>query len=292
MAEVGNKNLEPVKTIYLGEGKPDASPIPAKQKADTEYNRRMQEVFDVVSKEAMAEREDVQNTQTELALLTAETLMEKPNAWQRFKEHKNISQFVNELDIEWRGRELPRKLDRLMVFGVLGATSALMDFGVDTIVTKTLHKDKHELFKLFGKQVIPFTDKNGNREALKAGWEFVTDDLIGAFSNISVKEATNVKEAKFISPLSDSLSKVGNIATTWLMRTDDRSLGQRAISSVINPSTIESSIRILSAIPAVGAPVEKLYTAANALLKKDEILPLGFDLGLAMLAAKVKYSSK
>jgi hypothetical protein len=289
MAEAGNKNLEPVNTIYLGEGKPDSAPKTIKQKADTEYNKRMQEVFDIVSKEALAEREDVQNTQTELALLTAETLMEKPNAWQRFKEHKNVSQFISELDTEWRGRELPRKLDRILVFSVLGGASMLMDYGADALTSKLLSDDNHEL-KLFNKQVISFTDANGNREALKAGLDFVSDDLIGAFANISVKEATNTKDAKFVSSLSKVAYKVGNLAATFLPA--DKSPLQQFVNSTINPGTIEAMFRISATMPVVGALVEKGYNAANKAMKNDEILPLGFDLGLTILAAKVNHTSK
>ena len=287
MAE-GTHHDRPVNRIYLGEGKPDKQKSDT-SKADTLYNRNMQEVFDVIVPEAIAERQDVVEAQGEIASVTANLILSKTNAWNRYKEHHDVKRYIKEQDIEWRGRELPRKLDRILVMAALGGASALIDYAGDAIGTKMLAKT--------GTGSIPGVpmdeaDTHGNRKAIKAGWEMITDELIGAFANQSVREATNRREVGFVSPLSESLARVGTIVTSFALP-EEKSRMQRFVSSVINPATIEAGIRGLAAIPLIGAGVENAYIALNkSLLRKEGLFPFGFQLAATMLAAKDSQMSK
>ena len=240
------------------------------------------------------ERQEAAESQGAIAVETAKLLESKSTAWKRYNEHKDVGRFFRELDVEWRGRELPHKLDRIMVFGVLGGASALMDWGGDEIASATfLHKDKTNLFSrpLFRKWNISYNKDSGNKEAIKAGWEMLTDTAIGLFSDKSVQEATNRNDVKFVSPLSDTLSKVLNVAASfWVPKPGQKQRVHKVLNSLVNPSTIESSFRGFGAIPVVGAGVERLYKGLNTLLtRKSTIIPFGFDLAATTLAAKAKY---
>lgn len=273
--------------MYLGEGKAEPPKTEIK-KADTLYNKHMQELFDIVAPEAIAERVDAVSTQGELATKTAEVLKEKSTAWQRYKEHKNLKQFISELDTEWRGRELPHKLERFMVFSVMGGFYTGLDFVSDYVADKTfLRKDLPYL----GTEKMPIvkfdaTDSQGNRKALKAGWEMLSDKLISMFSDKSVKETTNRDDVAFVSPISDALASVGNIVSSIATPSKQEPI-HRFLNAIINPGSIEAGFRTLAAIPLVGAKVENKYIALNKqLLKGEGVLPYGFDVALTMLAAK------
>ncbi len=276
-----------VTQVYLGEGKAEP-PKPEAKKADTLYNKHMQELFDIVAPEAIAERVDAVNTQGELATKTAEVLRDKSTAWQQYKEHKNLKQFISELDTEWRGRELPNKLERFLLFSVMWGFYSGLDFASDYVADKTfLRKDLPYL----GTEKIPIvrfdaTDSQGNRKALKAGWEMLTDKLISGFSDKSVKETTNRDDVAFVSPISDAFASVGNVISS-IATPSDQKLIHRFINALINPGSIEAGFRTLSAIPVIGAKVENVYIALNKqLLKGEGLLPYGFDIALTMLAAK------
>jgi len=276
-----------VSHVYLGEGKADFL-NPEVKKADTLYNKHMQELFDIVAPEAVAERIDAVNTQGDIAVKTAEVLRGKSTAWQRYKEHKNVKQFINDLDTEWRGRELPHKLERFFLFSVMGGFYSGLDFATDFIADSTfLRKDARRLG--VGKlSLVTFdeTDSNGNRKALKAGWEMLSDKLVSMFSDKSVKEATNRDDVAFVSPLSDALASVGNVVTSIVSPSEKKGI-TRLINAVINPGTIEAGFRSIAAIPVVGAKVENMYIALNKqLLKGEGVLPYGFEVALSMLAAK------
>lgn len=273
--------------VYLGEGKADP-PNPEVKKADTLYNKHMQELFDIVAPEAALEHVDAVHTQGELATATAELLRDKSTAWQKYKEHKNLKQFINDLDVEWRGRKLPHKLERFMLFSVMGGFYSGLDFASDYIADKTfLRKDVTQLG--VGKvPIITFdsTDTKGNRKALKAGWEMLTDKLISVFSDKSVKETTNRQDVAFVSPISDAFASVANIVSA-IATPSEQKLIHRVVNSLINPGSIEAGFRSLSAIPVIGAKVENAYIALNKqLLKGEGLLPYGFDMALTMLAAK------
>lgn len=272
--------------VYLGEGKADP-PKHEVKKADSLYNKHMQELFDVIAPEAVSERIDAVNTQGELATATAELLQEKLTARERYKEHKDFKRFIRELDTEWRGRELPHKLERFMLFGVMGGFYTGLDFVSNYLAEKTfLRKDITKLG--LGKTGITLdaADTNGNRKALKAGWEMVSDKLIGLFSDKSVKETTNRSDVAFVSPISDALASVGNIAVSLATPSEKKPI-HWLLNSIINPGSIEAGFRTLAAIPLLGAKVENMYIALNKqLLHGEGILPYGFDVALTMLAAK------
>ncbi len=254
-------------TIYQFVGSAEA-PKPTFTKPDTLQHKHMQEVFDIVAPHALEERIDARNAETEIALLTAQTLTEKKYIWEK-------------------RREIPHKLERILLFSVLGGASALMDFGGDELTSRLLKKEG-SLFTWKNKQYVSL-ENQGNREALKAGWEMITDSLIGKFSDLSVQQATNRGDVKFVSPLSDTLSKVGNIAISFTLAPEAKRM-HRFINSMVNPSTIEAGFRTLSAIPIGGHIVENVYAAANQfLLKEKGLFPYGFDLAATMLAAKAKY---
>jgi|GEM_PF-690827 hypothetical protein len=272
--------------VYLGEGKADP-PKPEVKKADTLYHKHMQELFDIIAPEAVSERIDAVNTQGELATATAELLREKSSARERYKEHKDFKRFVHELDGEWRGRELPHKLERFLLFSVMGSFYTGLDFVSNYLAEKTfLRKDITKIG--LGKSGISLdaADTNGNRKALKAGWEMLSDKLIGLFSDKSVKETTNRDDVAFVSPISDALASVGNIAVSLATPSDKKPI-HWLLNSIINPGSIEAGFRTLSAIPLAGAKVENMYIALNKqLLRGEGVLPYGFDVALTMLAAK------
>ena len=121
---------------------------------------------------------------------------------------------------------------------------------------------------------------------MKAGWEFVTDELIGEFSNISVQQATNTSDIRFVSPLSDMLSKVGSIALKLTIPQ------RQLLKSLVNPSSVEAGIRLLATVPVGGAVVERAYAAGNQfLMKENRFFSFGFDLAATMLAVKAKHKN-
>lgn len=273
--------------VYLGEGKADA-PKPEVKKADTLYNKHMQELFDIIAPEAISERIDAVDTQGALATTTAEALKDKSTAWSRYKEHKNLKKFISELDTEWRGRELPNKLERFLLFSVMGGFYTGLDFTADFIADKTFLQEDRMHLGTAKFPVVSFdaTDSQGNRKALKAGWEMLSDKLISMFSDKSVKETTNRDDVAFVSPISDAFASVGNIISS--IATPSKQLWyHRFMNALINPGSIEAGFRTLSAIPVFGAKVENAYIALNKqLLKGEGLLPYGFDMAITMLAAK------
>ena len=286
MAEHSHSDQK-INRIYLGEGKAE-KPHPERTKADTLYHKKMQEVFDVVLPEAIAEKQDAVEAQGDIAQATADLLLSKKNAWEKYKEHGNLKQLIHDQDVEWRGRELPHKLDRMLVFTALGGASALIDYGSDALGTKIISRNRlfSEKFSWAPKIDMDAADTHGNRKAIKAGWEMLSDKLIGSFANVSVREATNRKDVGFVSPLSESFANVGNVVLSFAFD-EDKTHIQRLISSVVNPATIESGIRALAAVPLLGAGVENAYIAANkALLKDDGLFSFGINLAATMVAAK------
>lgn len=284
-----NINQQPSR-VYVGEGKA------GQPKPDSEYHKKMQEIFDVVAPEVVAERQEAAEAQGTIATETAKLLQSKSTAWKRYNEHKSLSRFFNELDVEWRGRELPHKLDRIMIFGILGGASAAIDLGTDELANRTfLHDSRSSLLNIsnarWKKWDIQFTKDNGNREAVEAGWERLTDTAIGLFSDKSAQEATNRNDLKFVSPLSHTLSKIGSVALAFgLPPANQRLPIHKLINSIMNPSTIESGFRAVGAIPVGGAVVEKIYKGLNTMLSKESaLLPSGFDVAVTMLAAKAKF---
>lgn len=289
MTESANNQL-PSQRIYIGKGMAEV-PDPAETKADTLYNKKMQEIFDVVAPESVAERVDAAKAQAEIAVASAEELQKKNTSYEHFKEHKDTKRFLKDLDREWRGRELPQRLQRVMYMSVLGTASAAMDYVGDFAAEKFLeHRKSFDLPG--GKFHIEFTDENKNREALKAGWEMLTDIGVGAFSDKSVQLTTNRENVEFISPLSKSMSKIGSIVSMYAMNEKRRGL-KRMVNAVINPSTIEAGLRSIETIPVGGALVERLHRYLNNKLDNDySFLTVGFDVSTAMLAAKIKPTAK
>lgn len=286
MGENTHQHL-PTKRIYLGEGKAEP-PKPEQKKADTRYNARMQELFDVVAQEAVAERSDIVDAQGEIAMATAELLGEKKSAWEQYREHGDVKKFIHELDAEWRGRELPRKLERILIFATLGASSAGLNYAGELVAEKAL-KDRPGLLKRKdGSFVIPMDDADtrGNRKALTKGWEMITDSLVGSFSDVAVQQATNRDDVGFVSPLSSALSKIGTIASAVALPEGKKQI-TRMVNAVSNPGTIEAGIRTLASVPVLGAKVENWYIALNKrILRGSGIFPFGFEMAVTMLAAK------
>lgn len=279
-----------VTRVYLGEGKAEPSKSPETTKADTLYSRHMQEIFDVVAPEMIAERVEAAKAQTEIAVETAEELQKKSTARERYKKHKDFKRYVRELDTEVRGREMTKRLDRMLIYSILGGASAAMDFVGDYAGEAFFDKRDALITLPKGKELISL--KDGNREAMKAGWEMLTDTAIGAFSDKSVQLTTNRSDAEFISPLSKGLSKIGTIISTFALNEKQKHL-KHYVNALINPSTIEAGIRSLAVIPVGGAVVERVYNALNKKLDNDfDLLTVGFDVSTVMLAAKVKHSGQ
>ncbi len=273
--------------VYVGQGKAEQRTIPEKPKPDTELHRFMQDVFDVAVPVAIRERDEVAAVNGELAAASAELLMSKSKTpWQRYKEHGDLKRFVIEQDEAWRGRSLPNRLGRLATYGTMMAGTFGLDRVSDLVASKFIFSPE----KLRVPPFKPITLKNGNKEALGVGWEFVTDTLVGKGTDLLAQTATNRKSIGFVSPLSKAVSTLG---TTLLNITgnmyNEKTKNIPIINSFVNPGFIESAFRFTSALPWVGIPFEYLYAEANKqLIKADGVMPFGIDLAYNMAVAKEK----
>jgi hypothetical protein len=278
--------------VFVGASKQDRLKKKEITKEDTLFNKFLQDVFDVATPTALAERADVADVQGKIALSTAEVLTKKSNAWQRFKEHKDLKKYLLEQDVEWRGREVPERLRRILVFSLIGAGSFALNYGTNFAAEELLFKNK-EIKLPFVKKPFELNNGTGNRAALLKGWEMISDMLVGKLFDYGAQLGTNKKNIGFVTPLTSTLAQVGNTVLNFADISirpgmdHDEVKKVRKINALINPGVFEAGIRAVGAIPIIGIPFEKLYALANKqLLQEDGTFPFIFNLAYAMIMEK------
>lgn len=270
MAEIGMQQLTGRKQILVGEAK--YVPVVVKKEidpAEKKYTQFLKEVFDVAEPVLYQEVGEQAVAQGELALLTGAELAKKMKPWEEFEKHKDWKRLGNELDFVWRGgKDVPHRLGRVFMNGVIGAGSLGVDFVADKGVDWFVNKGRKELPIPFVKKLIPLTPEN--KFVLRDGLEFFSDKLVGYGANVAVKGMTREKDVRYPSQLANTLSEMGNLATAiggW--NQVGAASYKKVLNSMINPGFIEGSLRSVAAIPVFGAAVEKIYTAFNEKLKNE-----------------------
>lgn len=268
MAEIGLQQAIGRKQILVGEAK--YVPVVAKKEidpAEKRYTQFLKEVFDVAEPVLYQEVGEQAAVQGELALLTGVELAKKMKPWEAFQEHKDWKRLGSELDFVWRGgKDVPHRLGRVFMNGVIEAGSLAIDYGSDKAIDWFVNNDREELPKPFNK-LISLTDEN--KFILRDGFEFAADKFVGFGANEAVKFATNEKDVRYPSHLANAASELLNIATAIGGWNRSHDVLKRVANSAINPGFIEGSLRSLVAIPIFGAGVDKIYTALNEKLKNE-----------------------
>lgn len=256
------------KQILVGEAR-YVPVVPKKEIDPTEkkYTQFLKEVFDVAEPVLYQEIGEQAAVQGELALLTGAELAKKMKPWEEFEKHKDWKRLASELDFVWRGgKDVPHRLGRMFMNGVIEAGSFTVDFVADEGIKKLLPEKKEYINNPFSqKPLIKLTDEN--RYVLEDGFEFLSDKIIGYGANEAIKGLTKEKDVRYPSQLANTMSELGNLATAisgW-----NRDPTKRIWTSMINPGFIEGSLRSFAAIPLFGAGVEKIYTALNEKLKNE-----------------------
>ncbi len=270
MAEIGMQQAIGRKQILVGEAR-YVPVVPKKEidPAEGKYTQFLKEVFDVAEPVLYQELGEQATVQGELALLTGVELAKKMKPWEEFEKHKDWKRLGSDLDFVWRGgKDVPHRLGRVFLNGVIEAGSFVIDYGADIGVDRLVNHGRRDSFPFPLNKVMSFTDEN--KFILRDGLEFAADKAVGYGANEAVKAMTHEKNVRYPSQLANTISEMGNLATAiggW--NQPNASLTRRIISSAINPGVIEGSLRSLVAIPLFGAGVEKIYTALNEKLKNE-----------------------
>ena len=270
MAEVGMQQAIGRKQILVGEAR--YVPVVPKKEIDPsekKYTQFLKEVFDVAEPVLYQEVGEQAAVQGELALLTGAELAKKMKPWEEFKKHQDWKRLGSELDFVWRGgKDVPHRLGRVFLNGVIEAGSFGVDIGSDTVINNLLNHGKKELKIPLIKKTIELSQEN--KYVLRDGLEFGSDKFIGFGANEAIKAMTKQKDVRYPSQLANVLSEMGNIATS-LARWNRHDAGgyKKALNSMINPAFIEGTLRSIAAIPLFGAGVERVYAAMNEKLKNE-----------------------
>lgn len=220
----------------------------------TKFQTLMTEIFEETEPIVEGERLDVQATNAELALTSADV-------WQQFKEDhqkvKHLGEHLRNLDTALRGRDLgslKRRAERQSVYSLIEVTAAGLDIA-DVLLLPGLTKKFAEKFGTPNP-----TKRNPNPGprgvgALKIGLEQISNKLINEGIDWAVQKTTGLPKARFASPVSRTLSTMINFIPV--------------IGQPINAPVIEAEFRKLYNLPIVGVPVEKLYNAANRWLRES-----------------------
>lgn len=269
MAEIGLQQAIGRKQILVGEAR-YVPVVPKKETdpAEKKYTQFLKEVFDVAEPVLYQELGEQAAVQGELALLTGAELAKKMKPWEEFKKHKDWKRLGSEVDFVWRGgKDVPHRLGRVFMNGVIGAGSFGIDFGSDKAIDWFVNHNRKELPIPFNK-IISLTDEN--KFVIRDGLEFAADKIVGFGANEAVKAVTHEKDVRYPSQLANTVSEMGNLATAigrW--NQTDASPLKKAISSMINPGFVEGTLRSIMAAPLFGAGVEKIYMILNEKLKNE-----------------------
>ncbi|MEK7577699.1 MAG: hypothetical protein AAB492_03755 [Patescibacteria group bacterium] len=291
MAEVGMQQAIGRKQILVGEAR-YVPMVPKKEidPSEKKYTQFLKEVFDVAEPVLYQEIGEQAAVQGELTLLTGAELAKKMKPWEAFETHKDWKRLVREVDFAWRGKDVPHRLGRVFMNGLIQGGSFAIDYVADSGVDRFLHDGKKEIKDpIFKKTLIELSDEN--RYVLRDGLEFAADKIVGYGANVAVKGLTHETDVRYPSQLANTISEMGNLATAiggW--NTAGGPLHRKIFSSMINPGFIEGSLRSMAAIPVFGAGVEKIYTALNDKLKnQDGGLYLSYLTVARMLYTKFGY---
>lgn len=262
--------------VYVGKAE---APKPVEKKPDIFLNEYMQKVFDVAAPVAVAEISEASAAQGLLAKETVGLAGELP-------KNKFIKKWL-EFEKKYCSPGCENRLGKLVTGAVYMAGSLGLNYGSNLLANKIfLNPDKKELRFLFGRS-LTLDDKSGNKEMLKAGWEYVTDALTEVATNRTVQWFTNREDVGFVSPLSRTIGKLGNTFIAVFGDLKSRTPKTMFMNSLVNPGFIEGFFRFASAIPGAGF-IKELYGKANAQVMKGEgAVPFGSDLAFNMLIAKM-----
>jgi hypothetical protein len=269
--------------VYVGRAVPERK-TPEVKKADTLFNEYMRAVLDVAAPIADAEVHDAVATQGIVAEETAKQLVPEKLLQEAGGDK---SKFVEKW-LAWEKKfSTPDNQNRL---GKLITNAVYMggSFGLDLlsdVAAEKLFLNRPDIPLGFGKKFF-LDQNNGNKEMLKAGWEYLTDEGIGRATDWSVKKLANHEDIGFVSPLAKTLGKVGALVINVFGDLKDHSTKTKVINSFVNPGFIESAFRFTGALPG-GGFVKDIYALANRqIMKGDGALPFGTDMAYNMLIAK------
>lgn len=214
---------------------PEQPPLSPEREA---FHQLVRDIFELTEP---ALREDARDR-----LETTATLGERTaRAWQDFSQTPwNIPKHVRQFDTAFRGRDLgsmQMRLGRIVLYNAVRGITTSLDL-VDDIAKIPLQK-------------IP------GGGFVSAGVEFLSDELINAGTEWTLRKATGDRHARFASPLAVAANRLLNIVPFLGLGT--------------NAPGIEARIRNAYNLPIVGVPVEQLYKAVNRLLIKIEQDPKG-----------------
>ena len=274
--------------VYVGKSE---APKPKETKADTLFHEYMQKVFDVAAPIAIAEIEDVSVTQGGIAQETVDQIV--PLSLQ--KDVRDKPKFIKKW-LEWEAKasspDHQNRLGKLLTSAVYMAGSFGLNYGGNLLANKIFLDPKKDALHFPFKKTLSLSDESGNKEMLKAGWEYVTDAVTEQSTDRSVKWLTNREDIGFVSPLSRALGKLGNTAITVFGDLKKHDTKTFVMNSFVNPGFIEGLFRFVGAIPG-GGFVKELYGKGNAQIMKGEgMIPFGTDLAFNMLIAKMIYKQK
>lgn len=274
--------------VYVGRGKAEHT-MPEARKADTLRNEYMQRVFDIAAPLAVSELSEASATHGILADATAQEII--PESLQQNMSDKPT--FTKKW-LEWEKKastpEHQNRMGKLLTSAAYMAGSFGLDFASDILLNETVLK-KSSLRLPLGKS-LSLRPGSGNKEMLKAGWEFITDSGIEKVTDWSVRKLTNREDVGFVSPMSRTVGKLGNTIINVFGDLSKFSTKTALLNSFVNPGFIEGAFRFAGAIPG-GGFVKDFYAWANRQIMKGEgVLPYGADLAYNMLIAKMINQSK
>jgi hypothetical protein len=267
--------------VYVGKAE---APRVVEKKADTLWNEYMQKVFDVAEPVAVAEVRDMAATQMAIAEGAAKQLAPEDMV----KQSGGVKEKFVEKWLAWEKKfSTPKHQNRLGKL-VVNGTYMAGSFGLDLLSDMAAHKlflGRTDIPLGFGKK-FTLGEGTGNKEMLKAGWEYLTDEGIGKATDWSVQKLANKEDIAFVSPLAHTLGKVGALVMNVFGDLKDHSTKTMVMNSFVNPGFIEGFFRFTGALPG-GGFMKDLYAYANRQIMQGEgLLPFGTDMAYNMLIAK------
>jgi len=269
--------------VYVGRAEPARK---AEKKPDTLFQTYMRDVFDIAAPVAHAEMDDAVQTQAKLAEETLKLAQQPAVPTDSVDTNAFLKRWV-ELDTKVSTPDVPNRLGKILTGLAYMGGSFAVNMGSEKFAS-VLYRNRDDI-PFFKKTITP-NEESGNKRMLDAGWEYLTDYGIEEAVNMSVKKIVNRQEVGFVSPLAKALSKIGN---TIFAVTSGHGKDQPVVwKSITNPGFIEGFFRAAGAIPNAGF-IRAFYGRANDQIMKGEgIVPMGADLALNMMLAKLAVSQK